>query len=39
MAKARKLPPGAWRVQIFDGKNATGKNQYKAFTNLDKKEG
>lgn len=32
MAKAKKLPSGNWRVQIFIGKNENGKNVYKSFT-------
>lgn len=32
MAKAKQLPSGKWRVQVFAGKDANGKNQYKSFT-------
>lgn len=32
MAKAKQLPSGAWRVQVYAGKDANGKRQYKSFT-------
>lgn len=32
MAKAKKLPSGSWRVQVFSYKDATGKNHYESFT-------
>lgn len=32
MAKAKKLPSGAYRVYAYIGKDATGKRQYKSFT-------
>lgn len=32
MAKAKKLPSGKWHVQVYAGKDANGKNQYKSFT-------
>lgn len=32
MAKAKKLPSGNWRVQLFVGKNEQGKNVYESFT-------
>lgn len=38
MAKAKKLPSGSWRVQIFVGKNEDGKRKYKSFTAPTKKE-
>mgnify|MGYP001328365748 CR=1 FL=1 len=38
MAKAKKLPSGKWRTQVFDGKDDKGKNHYKSFTANTKKE-
>ena len=38
MAKAKQLPSGSWRVQVYAGKDATGKRQYLSFTALTKKE-
>ncbi len=38
MAKAKQLPSGSWRVQVYAGKNAAGKPQYRSFTALTKKE-
>lgn len=32
MANAKKLPSGRWRVRVYDGKNAEGKDTYKSFT-------
>ena len=32
MAKAKKLPSGNWRVQVFDYKDASGKNHYRSYT-------
>lgn len=32
MAKAKKLPSGKWRTQIYIGKDETGKRLYKSFT-------
>ena len=32
MAKAKKLPSGSWRVQVFSYKDAAGKNHYESFT-------
>ena len=32
MAKAKKLPSGAWRTQVYAGKDANGKNRYESFT-------
>lgn len=38
MASAKKLPSGHWRVNLYTGKNADGKRQYKSFTAETKKE-
>lgn len=38
MATAKKLPSGAWRVQLYTGKTPDGKRQYKSFTAASKKE-
>lgn len=38
MAKAKQLPSGSWRVQVYAGKNAAGKPQYRSFTALTRKE-
>lgn len=38
MAKAKKLPSGSWRVRVYDGKDANGKDIYKSFTAATKKE-
>lgn len=38
MAKAKKLPSGSWRVQVFDYKDVDGKNHYKSFTGATKRE-
>ena len=32
MAKAKKLPSGSWRVQVYDYTDAQGKRHYKSFT-------
>ena len=32
MAKAKQLPSGSWRVQVFDGIDARGKRKYISFT-------
>lgn len=32
MAKAKKLPSGKWRTQVYIGKDETGKRIYKSFT-------
>ena len=32
MAKAKKLPSGSWRVQVFDYKDDNGKNHYRSYT-------
>lgn len=38
MASAKKLPSGNWRVNLYIGKSADGKRQYKSFTSDTKKE-
>lgn len=38
MAKAKKLPSGNWRVNLYVGKTKDGKRQYKSFTADTKKE-
>lgn len=38
MATAKKLPSGSWRVQVYAGKNAEGRPQYRSFTRPTKKE-
>ncbi len=38
MAKAKKLPSGSWRCQIYGGKDENGKRIYKSFTAPTKKE-
>ncbi len=38
MASAKKLPSGSWRVNLYIGKDADGKRQYKSFTAETKKE-
>ena len=38
MAKAKKLPSGSWRVQLFVGRDSAGKPKYKSFTAPAKKE-
>lgn len=38
MAKAKKLPSGSWRVQIFDYKDVDGKRHYRSFTAVTKRE-
>ena len=32
MAKAKKLPSGSWRVQLYVGKDENGKKHYQSFT-------
>lgn len=32
MAKAKKLPSGSWRVQVYDYTDMNGKRHYKSFT-------
>lgn len=38
MAKAKKLPSGNWRVQLYAGKDANGKRIYRSFTAPTRKE-
>lgn len=38
MAKAKKLPSGSWRAQVFDFKDVDGKNHYKSFTAQSRRE-
>ena len=38
MAKAKKLPSGNWRVQVFSHKDTNGKNHYESFTASTKAE-
>jgi integrase len=38
MAKAKKLPSGNWRVQVYVGKNSDGKRIYESVTASTKKE-
>lgn len=38
MAKAKKLPSGSYRAQVFDYTDAAGKRHYKSFTASTKKE-
>lgn len=38
MAKAKKLPSGSWRTQVYAGKGPDGKVQYRSFTRPTKKE-
>lgn len=35
---AKKLPSGSWRAQLYIGKDASGKRQYKSFTAPTKRE-
>ena len=37
MAKAKKLPSGSWRVQVYAGEE-NGKRKYKSFTAPSRKE-
>ena len=37
MATAKKLPSGNYRVLVYTGKDASGKRQYKSFTDPDKR--
>lgn len=32
MPKAKKLPSGSWRCQVYLGKDGNGKNIYKSVT-------
>ena len=36
--KAKKLPSGSWRCQVYAGKDESGKRKYKSFTAPTKKE-
>ena len=38
MPKAKKLASGNYRVLVYAGKDATGKRQYKSFTDPNKKK-
>lgn len=38
MAKAKKLPSGNWRTQVYDYTDSNGKKHYKSFTAKTKKE-
>jgi len=38
MAKAKKLPSGSWRVQVFHYKDVDGKRHYMSFTASTKRE-
>ena len=38
MAKAKQLPSGSWRVQVYAGKDPSGKRQYLSFTRPTKRE-
>lgn len=38
MAKAKQLPSGSWRVQVYAGKDTAGKRRYLSFTALTRKE-
>lgn len=38
MPKAKKLPSGSWRVQVFDYKDVDGRRHYKSFTTPTKRE-
>ena len=38
MAKAKKLPSGSWRVQVYSHKDSAGKRVYKSFTAKSKAE-
>lgn len=38
MPKAKKLPSGNWRVQVYDYKDENGKKHYKSFTATTKRE-
>lgn len=38
MPKAKKLPSGSWRVQLYAGKDAAGKRIYRSFTAPTRKE-
>lgn len=38
MAKAKKLPSGSWRAQVFDYKDVDGKKHYRSFTGSTRRE-
>ena len=38
MAKAKKLPSGSWRCQVYDFTDSEGKRHYKSFTAPTRKE-
>lgn len=38
MAKAKRLPSGSWRCQVFDYTDEKGKRHYRSFTALTRKE-
>lgn len=38
MAKAKKLPSGSWRCQVYDYTDTDGKRHYKSFTAMTRKE-
>lgn len=38
MAKAKKLPSGSWRAQVYDYTDAQGKRHYRSFTAATRKE-
>lgn len=38
MANAKQLPSGSWRVQVYAGKDFSGKRQYLSFTRPTRKE-
>ncbi len=38
MAKAKKLPSGSWRVQVYSHKDPNGKRHYESFTASTKRE-
>ena len=38
MAKARKLPSGSWRCQVYDYTDTAGKRHYKSFTATTRKD-
>ena len=38
MAKAKKLPSGNWRAQVFIGLDENGKRKYKSFTDPDRRK-
>ena len=38
MASAKKLPSGSWRVRVYAGKDANGKEHFRSFTASTKRE-